>query len=47
MQVRPIIWEQHDASFGAYYRATDIIVHENSDFQELIIFDTEEHGRLS
>jgi len=46
MQVRPIIWERHDSSFGAYYRATQILVHENSDFQELIIFATEDHGRI-
>lgn len=40
------VYERHDASFGFYFEATEILEHRRSDFQELLVFDTPSQGRV-
>lgn len=39
-------FDRHDASHGLYFDATDVLVHERSQFQDIHILETEKHGRV-
>ncbi|MGD2133064.1 MAG: hypothetical protein PVI23_09750 [Maricaulaceae bacterium] len=40
------IFEAHDASYGAYFEATEVLETVRSDFQEIQVIDTAVHGRV-
>jgi spermidine synthase len=43
---KPIILEKHDRSHGSFFRVDDILFEGRSEFQDILVFDTPDHGRV-
>ncbi len=44
MSVR--VYERHDGSFGFYFEATAVLEQSRSEYQDVLVFDTADHGRI-
>jgi spermidine synthase len=42
----PVIFEQHDDSHGSYFLVEKVLFREQSEFQEVMVFETKRHGRV-
>lgn len=42
----PLIFESHDRSHGSYFKVTRLVERRSSEYQEILVFDTERHGRV-
>lgn len=43
---RPLLFEKHDKSHGAYFELKSVLHRSCSDYQEIIVFETEAHGKV-
>jgi len=42
----PVVFERNDASHGVYFELQDLLCRRQSEFQEIIVFDSADHGRV-
>jgi spermidine synthase len=43
---RPLIFEKHDDSHGSYFEIQEILCRYQSEYQEIMVFETKDHGRI-